>query len=117
MPWFFDKLISDFEGKYELSHLSKTSNVVCSQHFENGVAKIQGGEESLLSRNEKDAVQMYLKAVAEDEDDELEEDEDESVGYADRILRLAEETKRKRTHTSKYKNISHVVATSNIVER
>jgi len=51
--------------------------------FENGIAKLQAGEELDLTRSEKDAVRIYLRSDSEcnsTDDDEAE------VGYAEKFL-------------------------------
>ena len=111
----FDGLLRDFRPKYPLSALQKNSPIVNDPNFENGIAKLQAGEELDLTRSEKDAVRIYLRSDSDycnnTEDDEAE------VGYAEKILQSAQNLKKRKVEISKYRCTSHVVCTSNTCER
>ena len=111
----FDGLLRDFRPKYPLSALQKNSPIVNDPNFENGIAKLQAGEELDLTRSEKDAVRIYLRSDSDycnnTEDDEAE------VGYAEKILQSAQKLKKRKVEISKYRCTSHVVCTSNTCER
>jgi hypothetical protein len=115
----FDRLLDDFGNKYPLSQLKATSPLVNNPHFENGIIKIQSGSEDRLTRAEKEAVSMYLKpalgaAHAEEKEGEPPAQEE---AYADRVLTAAQQDKRQRTDTTKYRTTIHVLPQSNLCER
>merc|ERR1712046_274043 len=56
----FDKLLTDFGDDYPLSELKKDSYLINNKAFENGIIKVQSGEESLLNRSEKEAASIFL---------------------------------------------------------
>ena len=114
----FDKLLDDF-GQYPLSQLKANSVLVNNPPFENGVIKIQSGNEDRMSRAEKDAVSRYLKpAVAAAGNAEKEgEPPAQHKAYADRVLSMAQQDKRQRIDTSKYRTTIHVLPQSNLCER
>ena len=107
----FDGLLRDFRPKYPLSALQKNSPIVNDPNFENGIAKLQAGEELDLTRSEKDAVRIYLRSDSDycnnTEDDEAE------VGYAEKILQSAQKFKKWKVEISKYRCTSHVECTTN----
>jgi hypothetical protein len=114
----FDRLLDDFGNKYPLSQLKATSPLVNNPHFENGIIKIQSGSEDRLTRAEKEAVSMYLKpalgaAHAEEKEGEPPAQEE---AYADRVLTAAQQDKRQRTDTTKYRTTIHVLPQSNLCE-
>jgi hypothetical protein len=111
----FDGLISEHGDTYPLSALQPNSYLITNPHFENGVIKIQDGKESSLSRNEKLAVARYLKDGAVDDEDE--DDDAETEGFASRVLKAAHKDKRQRTDNSKYSSTAHVYPQSNLCER
>lgn len=113
----FDSLLEDFGGKYPLSQLKATSVLVNNPSFENGIVKIQSGCEDRLLRAEKEAVSLYLKVVPAAVVDEEKEGELPGQAYAHRILSEAEQNKRQRTDTSKYRTTIHVLPQSNLCER
>ena len=112
----FDTLLTDFGGDYPLSQLRKDSDLVNDPAFENGIIKIQSGEESLLTRHEKEAVSMYLlpNAGADISDDD---EANDAAGYAERILDEAHKDKRRKVDFSKYRSTIHVLPQSNLCER
>jgi hypothetical protein len=55
----FDGLIVDFGGKYPLTALRTDSGLVNNPRFENGIIKIQAGNEEQLTKLEKDAVAIF----------------------------------------------------------
>jgi hypothetical protein len=115
----FDKLLDDF-GHYPLSQLKTNSALVNNPSFENGVIKIQSGNEDRMTRAEKDAVSRYLKpavAAAGNEEKEGEPVAQQHKAYADRVLSMAHQDKRQRTDTSKYRTTIHVLPQSNLCER
>ena len=114
-----DSLLEDFLGKYTLSQLKTTSVLVNNPSFKNGIVKIQCGCEDRLLRAEKEAVSLYLQVVPaavvdEEKDGEL---PGQALAYAHRILSEAEQNKRQRTDTSKYRTTIHVLPQSNLCER
>ena len=112
----FDKLLTDFGDDYPLSELKKDSYLINNKAFENGIIKLQGGEESLLNRSEKEAVSIFLlpNAGADIGDDDEANDE---AGYAERILDEAHKEKRRKVDSSKYRSTIHVLPQSNLCER
>ena len=90
-PDIFGGLLRDFGAKYPLSALRKESSIVNDPNFENGIAKIQAGEEFDLTRSEKDAVRIYLHS---DSDCNNTEDDEAGVGYAEKILQSAQKIKK-----------------------
>lgn len=115
----FDKLLVDFGMKYPLSQLKTTSVLVNNPSFENGIIKIQSGCEDRLTRAEKEAVSLYLKNVVDAVGDEEKESElpGQAQAYADSILSEAQQSKRQRTDTTKYRTTIHVLPQSNLCER
>jgi hypothetical protein len=112
----FDKLLTDFGADSPLSQLKKDSDLVNDPAFENGIIKIQSGEESSLTRHEKEAVSMYLlpdSSADVGDDDEA----DDEAGYAERILDEAHRDKRRKVDSSKYRSTVHVLPQSNLCER
>jgi hypothetical protein len=105
----FDKLCE----KYPVVErtLGRRSQLIQDPVFENAVVKIQGGLESTLTPAEKNKVKHYLI--------EAEEGEDEAESnFAQTIIDRAREAKRMRvTKASKYRQLDHILPTSNIVER
>ena len=65
----FEGLIRDFsrhsiqEFRSTLPQLASDAPIIINLDFENGTIKIQDGLESLLTTNEQDAVQRFLKPV------------------------------------------------------
>ena len=111
--------MTDFGANSPLSQLKRSSDLVNNPAFENGVIKIQSGEESSLTRHEKEAVSIYLlpNAGADVGDDD---EADDSAGYAERILDEAHRDKRRKvgiSKLSKYRSTAHVLPTSNLCER
>jgi hypothetical protein len=104
----FDGLSTDLGTKYPLSHLKKTSTIVNDPHFENEIVKLQAGQELTLSRQENEAVRMYLTP-----DRAGDAVDDADIGYAERLMQSAQEEKKRRIQNSKYKCTAHVVCTSN----
>ena len=102
--FLFDVLIR----KYPLlQHDLKANSVhVHCPHFENGIVKIQNGEESKLLRAEADAVKIFL--IEEDEA----ETGDSELSFVDSILLEAEQQAKKKSKSSKYRSTLHVSATS-----
>ena len=104
--------------KYPLSQLKADSVLVNNPSFENGIIKIQSGSEDMLTRAEKEAVSLYLKNVLEPFDEEKDcELQGQAQAYADRILSEAQQNKRQRADTSKYRTTIHVFPQSNLCER
>ena len=112
----FDKLLTDFGAVYPLSQLKTNSSLVNNPAFENGIIKIQSGEESSLTRPEKEAVSMYLLPNADADIGDDDEANDEA-GYAERILDEAHKDKRRKVDFSKYRSTIHVLPQSNLCER
>ena len=106
-------------GQYPLSQLKANSVLVNNPPFENGVIKIQSGNEDRMSRAEKDAVTRYLKPAVTAAGNEEKEGEppEQHKAYADRVLSMAQQDKRQRIDTSKYRTTIHVLPQSNLCER
>ena len=68
--------------------------------FENAVVKLQSGREGELTAREKTAVSMFSKEAVANET-QLNNDDEDDVGYALRILKNAESNKRARINRSK----------------
>jgi hypothetical protein len=73
-------------GKYLLSALQKASNLINNSDFENGVIKIQTGLENTLTRLEKAAVAILLKAEYDGVEEKDGEDTGCELSYAESIL-------------------------------
>ena len=112
----FDQLL---ERVPELaSHISKDAAVIHNRHFENGIVKIQKGQEKILSREEKEAVSCFLinrnEAGSDTEEDDLEENE--VVSLIDQLKRAANEAQNTTKTKSRYRSTNHVFPTSVICE-
>ncbi len=57
----FDELISEYP--YVASNLGKNSDMVHNKNFENGIVKIQDGEENKLNANERESVKTILLQI------------------------------------------------------
>ena len=109
-----ERLVQDYGDEFPLTATRKDAVTTQSKNFETAVYKTQGGLESKLTNQEKASVRIFLKPARE----EVREDEPEpEVGYAESVLRGAEQQKRRGTSASKYRSTSHVSPTTNIVER
>ena len=100
----FDQLL---ERVPELaSHISKDAAVIHNRHFENGIVKIQKGQEKILSREEKEAVSCFLinrnEAGSDTEEDDLEENE--VVSLIDQLKRAAKDV-RNTKNKSRYGSV------------
>ena len=106
--FLFDVLIRKYPP---LEHDLKANSVhVHCPHFENGIVKIQNGEESKLLRAEADAVKIFL--IEEDETEDASE-----LSFVDSILFEAEKQAKKKSKISKYRSTLHVSATSCVCEQ
>jgi hypothetical protein len=99
--------IDDPDIDTSLQHLRKGAGIVNNPHFENGIVKIQIGNEQSLTAAEKSAVKMFLIPGVEATD--IEE------SHADRFLRTAAHQRRRLN--SKYRSTRHVPSQVNICER
>ena len=95
------------------SHLGKDSDIVHNKNFENGIVKIQDGEENKLNANEKESVKIFL-ITNNNSGGEEEVSTDNEESFVDSTLKAALVKKKK---TSKYHSTKHVSPTSNICER
>ena len=116
----FDNLIRKHPSC--VKHLSPISDIVHNRHFENGIVKIQSMKEDALTGSEMHAVSIFLKTTDDDDDD----DDDDGDNLQGRTMTLLEKTreetklgKRNRgsLQVSNYMTVSHVIPTSNRVER
>jgi len=82
--------------------------------FENGIVKIQSGQERSLTATERSAVEIFILPAAAAR---LEPAEDADLSFAESLLRDGRNVKRRRLATSKYRSTEHVSATSNVCER
>ncbi len=101
------------------SHISKDSVIIHNRHFENGVVKIQKGQERLLTREEKEAVSCFAINQAghnNEVDDCNASDEEEKISLIDQLRRAADEASTKVKMVSKYHPTDHVFPTSVICE-
>ncbi len=101
-----------------VSHISKDSLVIHNKHFENGIVKIQKGQERTLSRDEKEAVSVFLISHEETNHDDQVEDTDqvEVISLIDQLKRAADDVKKADKPVSKYRSTNHVFPTSVICE-
>ena len=87
--------------------------------FETGAAKIQQGDESLLTRQEKIALSFFL--LKPDNIDPLDDHNNAEVNpiiNCNEILEsIQAQKKAKTTKASKYRPMGHLIPTSNCVER
>jgi hypothetical protein len=101
-----------------IDHLKTNHEIVNNPDFENGIIKIQNGQEAALTREEKSAVKIFLKPVAPIVPVIQAEAPDQNrAGFAADLLRRAHEDKRRRLTTSKYQDVTHVSPTTVINER
>jgi hypothetical protein len=100
------------------SHISKDSTIIHNKHFENGVVKIQKGQERVLTREEKEAVSVFL--ISRDDANNVEQvdgtGEEEAVTLIDQLKRAADDVKKADKPISKYRSTNHVFPTSVICE-
>ena len=111
----FDKLVNDFPGTR--NYLSKDANIVHSPVFESAACKVQGNQESQLTRQEKDSIKRFLRVSHENDEDFADESNEEHQSFADEIINECQASKRTRTSKSNYRSMKHISATSNLVER
>jgi hypothetical protein len=108
-----NKLITYFENRepeaYNCSYITPNAAVVHSKHFENGIVKIQKGEELLLEPLEKRAVKIFRIDASEEVEEEF--------GFADEALNDAESRKKARLSVSDYRSTQHCHTTTDFVER
>ena len=101
-----------------IDHLKTNHEIVNNPDFENGIIKIQNGQENALTREEKSAVRIFLKPVAPIVPEiQAEAPDQNGAGFAADLLRRAHEDKRRRLATSKYQDVTHVSPTTVINER
>lgn len=96
-------------------HLSANADIVADKNFDNGIVKIQKGEEGTLNHREKAAVSRFELQGDEEEEEDTDVDEEDYLGDV-----LANSKKRKADNTiakSKYRSTNHVAVTSNMCER
>jgi len=104
--------IDDPDIDSSLSHLRKNGAIVNSPHFENGIVKIQCGNEGSLSAQEKSAVKMFLVPGIEHPPAAGEEET-----YAQTFLRTGASANQRRRLNSKYRSTKHVSSQVNLCER
>jgi hypothetical protein len=78
--------------------------------------KIQGGNEDELTGDEKEAVSIFL-LNADAAALPAPPAPAAPLSYAERLLEAGHQAKKAREDTSRYRKVSHVVATSNTCER
>ena len=88
--------------------------VVHSNHFENGIVKIQKGEELLLEPLEKRSVKIFRIGASEEVEEKA--NEEEEFGFADEALNDAESRKKARLSASDYRSTQHCHTTTDCVE-
>ena len=112
-----NKLVTQFDNRepevYNCSYIIPNAAVVHSKHFENGIVKIQKGEELLLKPLEKRAVQIFR--IGEEAEEQT--NEEEEVGFADEALNDAESRKKSTLSKSDYRSTDHFHTITNCVER
>ena len=99
--------IDDNNIDKSLKQIRKNGAIVNNPHFENGIVKIQGGQESILSAAERNAVKMFLKKPNAAQINE-------EGGFADRAIRA--NAIRHRV-CSAYRSTEHVISVAVINER
>ena len=114
----FDKLVADFGEVYPLTHIRRDADIINNPHFENAIIKILDDREAALTIEEKEASAIFLKNPDNDEENnDVDDGDDDALGYAAQILRNTQQRKRARAGTSDYRSVRHVSSTTNIVER
>lgn len=117
----FDGLIRD--DACLNSHLARSAPVVHNPSFEAAIIKIQRGEESKLTADERHSVAHFLLTEQPHEDrgsiTSDDEGEEEETSYAVSLIEEDDEKVRKKQKiiASRYKSTLHVSPTSNICER
>ena len=117
----FDGLIRD--DACLNSHLARSAPVVHNPSFEAAIIKIQRGEESKLTADERHSVAHFLLTEQPHEDrgsiTSDDEGEEEETSYAVSLIEEDDEKVRKKQKViaSRYKSTLHVSPTSNICER
>ena len=109
------------------NYLKKDASIIHSPHFENAVVKIQRGKENELSVAEKESVKMFRVRVntADRPPTAAAPSRNERLSFAEQSLKRQklEEGGSKparrvnNTDNSRYIDLSHIGATSNVVER
>lgn len=109
----------------ELIHLSENAAIINNRHFENGVVKLQSGNESSLSPAEKSALKMFLKHVPAGQGGgravpapaPAQAQALSQLTFAQRSHHTFEEERASREAASKYESTEHCGADNNICER
>lgn len=110
----FDGLIQDYPELGLEAGIGKDALIVHDKHFESAIVKLQGPYETKLTPLEAEAVKVFkidATLAAVEEEKEIHE------GYAERILRLANEKSQKKQKRSEYRSTAHVASNSNRCER
>jgi len=119
--FYFDKLIAEQKSVFPdiVEDLAANSRLVHCPAFENGIVKIQNGDEAKLTQDEKKAVSIFLLTNETSDDDEeiRSNEEDERHSFINEGRREAQERAAKKLKTSKYRSTLHVSPTSCICEQ
>lgn len=102
----FDALISEY-ALLQL-YLAADAQIIHNKHFENGIVKLQRGDEKLLSKEEKKAISVFRLDATTVVDEHV-----SSGGFMDKVF--AKQAKVQKH--SNYRCVNHVSPTSNICER
>lgn len=97
--------------------MKQDARVVKHPHFESGVIKVQNGQESQLTKEEKVALEPFLLHY-QGEVEDLTEDGDEKIdNYAIQASRKIKRRRMADSLASMYQDLSFVIAVTNDCER
>jgi hypothetical protein len=111
----FDAMLGVENFKGMKHYISNAGGIVHSNHFENGLVKLQSGDSDQLTDREKRAMSPFLKVNSANYQAEEEALPAQSMSIAERAL--AGTKNKKRKVVSDYVDVERIPPTSNIVER
>ena len=109
--YLFDKQLN----KYPMlvRHLGDTGAIVANAEFEEGIVKLQMGQEPSLTWGEKHQIRRFLKPI--ESDDEVNERDGSEL--LDAVQDHRDRKKARVAPPIVYRSVKHVFSTTNIVER